>query len=166
MKLALLFLLSATSASSVVLTDDVFQIPAEEWRWIRFDIRQRSATVDCHFDTVGGGDARAELVSRSELERIREHKQHDALASTDPGRQGALSHYIDEAGEYAVVIENAGERPAAVHLNVALDFAAPRPVSRSLSPERRLTVILVSFAMFFAIVTLSARALLRAMKRG
>ncbi|HEY3839279.1 MAG TPA: hypothetical protein VGL72_22055 [Bryobacteraceae bacterium] len=164
MKLALLFLLSTAAASSVVLTDDVFQIPADEWRWVRFDVRQRAATVACRFETVGGGEARAELVSRSELERFREHKQHDALASTDPGHQGTLSHYIDEAGEYAVVIENAGERPAAVHLNVGLDFAAPRPVSRSLSPERQLTVIVVSFAMFFAIVTFSARALLRAMK--
>jgi hypothetical protein len=166
MKFALLLLLAATAAGSIVLTDDVFQIPPGEWRWVRFEIRQRPATVECRLEAVGGGEVRAELVNRTELERIHERKQHDALASTDPARTGSLSQYIDQAGEYAVVVENAGEQPAAVRLNVALDFTAPPPVSRSLSPTRRLTVILVSFAMFFAIVTVSARALLRAMKQS
>jgi hypothetical protein len=54
-----------------------------------------------------------------------------------------------------------------VRLKISLDFA-PRPqgpeVTR-LSPRRQLTVILISFAVFFAIVSYSARRLLGAIRR-
>lgn len=150
---------------TAVLTDDVYELPPAEWRWVRFEIRHRPATVECRFGTVGGL-AHAELVSRPDLELLRDHRRHDVLASTDNLKSGEFSQYIEEPGEYAVVIENGSQRPIAVRLNVALSFGAPKPVSRYLSPTRRLTVILVSFVMFFAIVTFSARALLRAMKRS
>jgi hypothetical protein len=168
MKLVL-FLLAATSAfGAAVLSDDVVQISPGGWRWVRFEIGHRPATVQCHFETVGGGDgeARAELLNRPDLELLRQHKRPDALKQTDALRAGEFSQYLEESGEYAVVIENPGSQTVAVHLNVALAFGAARPVSRTLSPERRITVILVSFAMFFAIVTFSARALLRAMNAG
>jgi len=161
----LLVLLAASLFGAAVLTDDVYQLPAGEWRWIRFDIRQRPATVVCHFETTGG-EVRAELVNRSELELFRQHKHHDALGSTEARSAGEFSQYLQESGEYAVVIENQGKRATAVHLTVSLAFGGPPQVSRFLSPTRRLTVILVSFAVFFAIVTFSARALLRAMKRS
>ena len=164
MNFALLLLLAASG--SIVLTDDVYQIPAGGWRWVRFEIHQRPATVECRFETVGGGEAHAELVSRPELELIHQHKIHDALASTDTARTGAFSQYIRDPDEYAVVIENPGSSPVAARLTVALSFGPPRqPASRYLSRDRRLTVILVSFVMFFAIVSFSARALLRAMKK-
>jgi hypothetical protein len=52
-----------------------------------------------------------------------------------------------------------------VRLLVSEDFSGPPVVTaRYLSPGRRLTVIVVSFAFFFAIVSFSARKLLRAMK--
>ena len=161
MKLALLLLLAASRP--VVLTDDVYQIPAGEWRWVRFEIRHQPATVQCSFETVGSGEALAELVSRPDLELIREHKSHDALSATDTARSDTFSQYVGEPGEYAVVIENPGKTPVAARLAVSLSFG--QPAARYLSRDRRLTVILISSAMFFAIVTFSARALLRAMKR-
>ncbi len=164
MKLALLLLLAATGPA--VLTNEVYQIPAGEWRWVRFEIGHRPATVECGFEALGSGEVRAELVSRPDLELVRERKIHDALASTDTARKSSFSRFIGETGDYAVVIENPGDTPVAVRLTVALSFAQPgQPVSRYLSPERRLTVILVSFAIFFAIVTFSARAMLRAMRK-
>ncbi len=164
MKFALLLLLAASG--SAVLTDEVYQIPAGEWRWVRFEIGHRPATAECRVEAAGSGEVRTELVSRPDLELIREHKIHDALASTDAARSAAFQQYIGEPGEYAVVVENPGESPVAVHLTVALSFGASgQPASRYLSRDRRLTVIVVSFAMFFAIVTFSARALLRAMKK-
>jgi hypothetical protein len=161
MKLALLLLLAASG--SVVLTDDVYQIPGGEWRFVRFAIGHRPATAECRFQTFGEGEARAELVSQAELESIRLHKSYDALASTDSARTSGFSQYIDEPGEYAVVVANPGNSPVAVRLMVAMSFG--QPAARYLSRERQLTVILVSFAAFFAIVTFSARALLRAMKK-
>lgn len=165
MKFALLLLLAASGP--VVLTDDVYKIQAGEWRWVRFEIHQRPATVECRFETLGGGEARAELVSRQELDLIYRHKIHDALASTEPAPTGSFSQYVRDPDEYAVVIENPGSSPVAARLTVALSFGPPRqPVARYLSRDRRLTVILVSFVTFFAIVTFSARALLRAMKKA
>ena len=161
MKLALLLLLAASRP--VILTDDVYQIPAGEWRWVRFDVGHQPSTVDCHFETVGNGEAQAELVSRQDLELIREHKAHDSLASTDTARRDSFSQYIGDPGEYAVVIENPGSRPVAARVTVALTFG--QPATRYLSRDRRLTVILVSSLLFFAIVTFSVRALLRSMKR-
>jgi len=165
MRIALFLLLAMPVFGAAVLTDDVYQLPPGEWRWVPFEIRQRPATVECRFESAGGGEVFAELVSRAELELIRQRKHHDSLALTDTGSTGSISRYIAEAGEYAVVIQNEGKQTITVHLNVALAFGTPQPVSRYLSPERRLTVILVSFATFFTIVTFSARALLRAMKR-
>ena len=167
MKLALLLLLAAPSviSAAAVLTNDIYQIPAGEWRWVRFEIGHRPATVECRFETVGGGEAQAELDSRPDLELFRQHKLHESLASTDAGPGGMFSLYIPDPGEYAVVIRNPGASAASVHLTVSLSFGPPPIASRSLSPTRRLTVILISFAAFFAIVTFSARALLRAMKR-
>ena len=165
MRIVALYLMAVPAFGAAVLTDDVYQLPAGEWRWVPFEIHHRAATAECHFETAGGGEVSAELVTRSELELIRQHKRHDSLALTDTGRSGAFSQYIQDPGEYAVVIENEGKQTIAVHLSVALSFAAQKPVSQYLSPTRRLTVILVSFAAFFAIVTFSARALLRAMNR-
>lgn len=161
MKLALLLLLAASG--SVVLTDDVYQIPAGDWRFVRFAIGRRAATAECRFATVGGGEVRAELVSQSDLEAIREHKNYDALVSTEDTQRSGFSQYLDQPGEYAVVLENPGKRPVVVQLSVAMSFA--QPSAKYLSHSRQLTVILVSFGVFFVIVTFSARALLRAMKR-
>jgi hypothetical protein len=162
MKLALLLLLLAVSRPAV-LTDDIYQVPAGEWRWVRFEIGHRPAVVECRFETVGSGEAVAELVSRADLELIHQHKIHDSLAATDTAPKDSFSQYIGDPGEYAVVIENPGSTPLTARLTVALSFG--QPASRYLSRERQLTVILVSSAVFFAIVTFSARALLKAMKR-
>jgi len=152
------------AAAPAVLTDDIYQIPPGEWRWVPFEIR-RPAIAECRFETVAG-EMRAELVSRTDLELIRAHKPHDSLTFTDTTRSGAFSRYVHESGEYAVVIENAGSRPAEVHLTVNLILGVSKPAVQYLSPNRRLTVIVVSFVMFFGIATFSARALLRAMKRA
>jgi hypothetical protein len=49
---------------------------------------------------------------------------------------------------------------------VVLDFGArPGPQVTRLSPQRQFTVILISFAVFFGIVTYSARRLLRGIRR-
>jgi len=169
-KRAILLLLAASSlaaaAGTAVLADDTYQLPPGDWRWIRFDIRQRPATAFCRFESIGGaGSVRAELVSRRDLDLFKQHKSHKTLSQTSATVSGTLNQYIEEPGEYAVVIENKDSRPAAVHLVLSLSFPPPRPIARTLSPSRRLTVILVSFAMFFAIVTISARALLKAMRR-
>jgi hypothetical protein len=159
------FLLWFLAGAPAVLTDNVVQLPAEGWRWVRFEIRQRPAVVEARFQTVGGGSARTELISVEELELLRQGKVHDTLASTGTLEEGGFNRLMREPGEYAVVVQNPGGSPVAAHLTVRLDFrAAMTPVVRYLPPERRLMVILISCGVFFAIVGLSARALLRAIR--
>ena len=91
---------------------------------------------------------------------------HGYLAQTDLGRAGTLSHYIHESGDYALVVDNReGDTPAEVRLSVWIDFSQRRAPVETLAPQRQLTVIVLSFAVFFGIVTWSARKLLRAVKK-
>ena len=80
---------------------------------------------------------------------------------------GRLRYYIQDPGDYAVVLDNReSDAPATVRLRVSLDFAGPPGHDpQGISPRRRVTVILVSFAVFFGIVTWSARRLLQFVKK-
>jgi hypothetical protein len=59
-----------------------------------------------------------------------------------------------------VAIENRAPRPVRVRLRVFLE----QPQVRYLSRGRQLAVIVISFGVFFAIVSLSARKLLKAIR--
>jgi hypothetical protein len=63
------------------------------------------------------------------------------------------------------MVDNLGDSPAMVHLRVTLDFSRRGPTVTQLSPQRQLAVVAISFAVFFGIVTFSARRLLRHLKR-
>jgi len=77
---------------------------------------------------------------------------------------GHLRYQVRVAGEYILLIDNreGRDRPAEAHLRVALDFGTePGPAVSRLSVTRQITVIAISFAVFFAIAGFSARRLLR-----
>jgi hypothetical protein len=165
--LALLVLLAA---SSVELVDEVYQIPPGEWKYIEVNLRQRPARVTAAFvvDTAPG-KVRLALMTRADLERMREDEPHGLLAVTEFRRSGGLDFRVREPGDYVLVVDNRSSKAqaAAVHLHIALDFARPsRPGVTRLAPERQITVIVLSFAFFFAVVTYSTRKLLRAAKRS
>jgi hypothetical protein len=161
--LALILLLAA---SRVELVDEVYQIPASEWRYVDLGLKQRPAVVSAHFDTEGG-DARVRLtlLRAEDLAKLRDGLPHGIIDSTTAGLRGALSYDVPTPGDYVLVIDNDAPAPVSVRLNVWLDFARHGPVITQLSPRRQLTVVLISFAAFFAIVSFSARRLLRAARR-
>jgi hypothetical protein len=161
--LALILLLAATR---VELVDEVYQIPAKNWRYVDLGLKQRPAVVSAHFDTEGN-DARVglTLLRAEDLERFRGGLPHGSIDSTAAGPRGALSYDVPSPGDYVLVIDNDAPAPVAVRLNVWLDFARHGPAMSQLSPQRQLTVVLVSFAVFFAIVSFSAHRLLRAVRR-
>ena len=164
--LALLFL--AASSTSVVLVDELYQIPANEWRYVEVSLEQQPALVSADYRAeTGAKDMRLALLRREDLERLRGDRAHGWLAETDAGPTGRLRFRVRDPGEYAIVVDNrGGDAPAAVHLKVGLDFGTGRgPEVTVLPPRRQLAVILISFAVFFGIVTWSARRLLRNMGR-
>jgi len=154
------------AASRVQLADEVYQIPASEWRYVELALKQQPATVIAHYEvTSGPPKLRLALLLRDDLEKLRAGAPHSVIDVTDESARGGLQYPVREPGDYVLVIDNQGREPASVHIRVWLDFARRGPVVTQLSPERQLTVIAISFLVFFGIVTYSARRLLRTMRR-
>jgi hypothetical protein len=156
---ALLILLAAFSR--VDLLDENFEIPASDWRYVPRPVTQQPAMVDCVFQ-ADRPDARVRLVllSLPDLNAWRAGRDHQQIASTPPGPRGALRMSIHDVDTY-VAIENRAPRPVQVRLRVFLE----QPQVRYLSRRRQLAVIVISFGVFFAIVSLSARRLLKSVRK-
>jgi hypothetical protein len=152
--------------TSVELVDEVYQIPANQWRYVDLTLKQQPARVSATFQVLtGSGQARIALISSQDLERLRGGQPHGVLAVTPLASSGNLSYYVHVPDDYAIVVDNHAAKPSAVHLRISLEFGgSPGPPVTRLSPTRQLTVVLISFAVFFGIVTFSARRLWRAVK--
>ncbi len=164
---ALLALLSATTRLEVIPSQTI-EVPARNWGQFEIDLQQRPALVEASFAVESGSQrVRMALLRRDELQRLREEDSAGALALTDAAPSGKLRYRVREPGDYVMVLDNRSEdRPATVRLSVWLDFATPaEPGVAELSSGRRLAVVLASCAVFFAVVTFSARRLRRAINR-
>ena len=166
--MALLTLLLLLAGSRVELVDEVYTIPPSKWRFVPVELKQMPVAVHCDFQVIArNAQVRVALLSHEDLQRLNADQPHGFLAASQPAAVGSLNYQLHRAGEYAVVVDNrALDAPVRVHLRVWLDFS-PRSAQGVgyLPPERRLAVILISFAVFFAIVTWSARKLLQATRR-
>ena len=148
-----LFLLA--SATRVQLVDEPFDIPAHDWRFDNeLGLHQHTATLIADYLVKSGGDVRLLLMTRADVERMSDGKPHGALMTVGPDHSGRLQYAVPQPGDYVLVVDNRDNpEPARVHLSVWLDF---RRVT-GISPQRQLTVILLSFAFFFGVVGWSAR---------
>ena len=159
------FTLLLAATSSVDLVDEVYHIPAAEWKYVEINLRQQPALVSAAYDVAGNtGKVRLALMTRADLEHFRNNLAHGVLVMTPPANSGLLNFRVREPADYVLVVDNRADtaHAAAVHLRVALDFGQPAaPAVTGISPERQLTVIVLSFAFFFGVVTYSARKLLR-----
>jgi hypothetical protein len=157
---ALLLLL--VSSAPVEVADQVYRIPASEWRYLPVQLPDQPARISAEYQLISGGNTvRLTLVEEEGLELFRRNEAFEPLATTT-GSSGLLKCLVPQAGNYALIVDNrAGGAPVELRLRV---FAEYRPVS-SLPRGRQLAVILISFAAFFGIVSLSARFLLRSLRR-
>ena len=154
------FLLLA--ATRVGVTDDVYAIPPRDWRYVEVGLQQRTALIEARYNVnADSPGVRLQLMRTEEIEKLRAGEPHAALVETPEAAAGRLDYPAPERGDYALVIFNRAAAPASVRVRIWLDF----PTARQLSPERRRSVILISFAVFFGIVTWSARRLLKAVRR-
>lgn len=143
----------------VELVDEVYHVPPHEWRYLEFGLKQLPVSLECEYQTEGRpSDVRLLLIQRQQPRRMRAEHLRTPIAATPPGSTGRLDHHVRQAGDYVIAIDNrGGDAEAAVRLRASLNFG---PVVTYLSPQRRLAVILISFAVFFGIVAWSARRLL------
>ena len=124
--------------------------------------------MEATYTVESGSDrVRMALLRRDDLERLRNEEPTGALALTEQGRSGSLRYQVRQPGEYIMVLDNrSANRRATVRLNVWLDFAEPaEPGVTRLSKGRRLAVVLISCAVFFGVVTFSARRLWHVIRR-
>jgi hypothetical protein len=166
--MALLTLALFLAALRVELVDEVYTIPPTEWRYVQVSLRQTPVVVHCNFQSLTkGANVRVALLTQDEMEKLRANQPHGFLVKSQPAAVGALAYQLHRGGEYAIVVDNREmQGPLRVHLRVWLDFSSGGPQGVGyLPPERRLAVILISFAVFFAIVTWSVRKLLQATRR-
>jgi hypothetical protein len=150
------------AVTSVPLLDEVYVIPANDWRFVPLGLNQRPALVIARFEVSPPPQkARLELMTDEELLHLQAGQPHADLSSTPFLSQGTLVYNVPMAGDYVIVMDNRDQPPARVRLRVRLDFPAVTQLPR----EKQLAVILISFAAFFVVVTWSARRLLRNMRR-
>jgi hypothetical protein len=144
-----------------------FKLAPGDFRWLPVTVRQTPVEVDCHFEVTGESkNVHLELLPMSEFRLFDRGRDHDTLASTPEGRSGGFRRIVDVRGQYAVVVVNArGAPPAVVSLQLQTNVnPSGTDVARTLSPQRRLVVIAISFAFFFATVAWSGRKLILAMR--
>jgi hypothetical protein len=161
-------LLLLAASTRVDLVDEVYRIPRGEWKYVELDLHQQPATVSATYELQSGsGPVRLALMTREDLQHFRNDADHGVLVVTPPGKSGAFNYRVRRPGEYVIVVDNrAGTQPAAVHLKINLDFARRGPDVTQLPPQRQLTVVVISFAVFLGIVTYSARRLLKVFGPG
>lgn len=154
----------AAAPNRVVLVNEDYQIAPGDWQWVEVNLKQRAGAILANYQVLSGPTSvRLVLMHRRDLDNM----PLGALAQTPAAGNGSFFHGVHEVGNYALVVENQSTAaPSIVHLNVWIDFARPGRTVETLSPQRQLTVILVSFVVFFGIVTWSARRLLRAVRRN
>lgn len=167
--LAVVLAVAAANAQDHPARDkgQLLRLAPGDFRWIPFTIRQTPAEVDCRFEVIQGNPSvHVELLPMSEFRLFDRGLQHDTLVVTPESRNGDFRRIITVTGQYAVVVVNGKHAPpATVSLQVRTNMNPDAStIARTLSPERRLAVILISFAFFFVSVTWSARALIRNMR--
>jgi hypothetical protein len=154
------------AASRVQLTDEVYQIPSSEWRYVPLGLNQRPALVLAKYDVAAGSrEIRLALLRHDDMEKLRAGAPHSVIEVTAAAPSGELNYPVREAGDYVLVIDNEARLPSSVRVRIWLDFARQAPVVTQLSPRRRLAVVAISFAVFFGIVSWSARRLLKLVRR-
>jgi len=166
--LAVLCTLALGLTAAQELVDQVYTIPADEWRYVDLGLDQRAARIEAEYEVRSGArQVRLAVMRRHDLEHLREGLAHGIVEATAPGRSGKVMCEVRPPGDYVVVVDNriSDGRPASVRLRIAIAYLAGGPPPERLTPQRRLTVVLLSFAGFLAIVAWSGRKLLPAVKR-
>jgi hypothetical protein len=162
--LALLLLLAS---ARVELVDQVYLVGADNWGYgPEIQLKQQPALVGVRFETENHTDrVRVALMRRDDMEKLRAGLPHGVVDVSRELAAGGLSYPVQAPDQYVIVIENPGSTPASVRVHVWLDFGSPRSTVTQLSPQRQFTVIAISFAVFFAIVSFSAHRLLKFVRR-
>jgi len=163
---ALACLLTLTAATRVLLVDEVYSIPADQWRYVELGSKQQPALVVAHFDAPESDSLAASLMRLSDVENLRQGLPHGFVTGVGPGHTGTLRAQV-APGDYVIVLDNQtkGGRAATAHLRVWMDFSMA-PAFTMLPRSRQVTVIVISLVVFFAIVGYALRKMWKGTRAG
>ena len=164
-------LLAPALVFGAVLANDTYRIPSGEWRSLHFPVTSVPVRVECRFEVQAQpGAARAVLLAREDLERFASHQPYNYLTASGEQSRGAFQFDLRQAGTFAVLLINSSASrsasPVRFFLAVGPLPAVSAPAGQALSPHRKLATVLVSLAVFVALLTWSVAGLLRAMRRN
>jgi hypothetical protein len=164
--IALACLLALAAATRVDLVDEVYSIPADKWHYVDVALKQQPAVVLARFDSPDSDAVRVALMRHEDMEHLFEGLPYGVVSEIGPARNGILRAQVPP-GNYAIVLDNreSSGRPATVHLRVWLDFSRGQSTSQ-ITPQRQLAVIVISFAVFFAIAGYSMSRLWKIFQGG
>ncbi len=152
--IALLLMLAAPHQVPIDLTFEI----AAEWKFVKVRVDRPGSYIRGDYEvTEGQSGIRVFLLRERDLEAHRAGHNYRWLAKTPFDSGGRFHQVLQEAGEYAIVIESEdGRRPAKVHLKVEIE--SERTVWE-LPAWRRALVVTLSLGVFLAIVVYSAKKL-------
>jgi len=158
-------LLAAVSAPAPFVDEDRYRIRPGDLEMVLLPLRRNPAMVNLSFSVQSGSNlVRLMLIRQDDFDRAQGDVSRvpgDAiLALTPRGRSGSLTRRIAHKGDYLILLDNRADRENGAVVQMRVAFAYPK-VSQ-LSPQRQFTGIAISFLTFFAVVTYSARKLLKA----
>jgi len=166
MKLLVLTILLAASAGREII-NETQEIAPGDWGFRTIPFLQEPARISVSYEVLNGsGKVRAALMVPEDMSRMNSDLP-GAIVQTEEGRSGFFVDTLRRRGNYVVVLDNqGGNEPASVRLQVVVDYSAAKGTDvKQLPASRQLAVVLISFAVFFGIVGVSAKKLLGAIRR-
>jgi hypothetical protein len=158
-------LLVSSSVSKPFVDEDRYLIRAGDLEMVLLPLHRNPAIVTASYTVQNGSsNVRIVLVSQEDFDHAHGDPgrlpEDAVLASTGRGAVGAFTHRVSHKGDYLILLDNRADKANATSVQLRVMWDYPRVTQ--LSPERQFTVVALSCLTFFAVVTYSARKLLKA----
>jgi len=137
------------------------EVPRGDWSYVDVVAPEANAVVNCEFEVLSdNSEVRLVWIARKDLERFRSGKREAIIEESDFTTEGGMREVAPAAGDYAVVVENRpyARSTARVQLRV---WVQPAAHPHYASPQRRMSVIVISCIGFIAMISFSAYRLRR-----
>jgi hypothetical protein len=141
-----------------------FRLDPGDNRYIQFNVTRIPTLIECRYRVLkGDSPVHLEILSDSEYRRFARRREYESLLILPEQSSGELRRLFDERGRFDAMLVNTGTSPVLVDMEVRTDVDPPFDAqAQTVPPQKRLTVILSSFAVFLAVVFWAGAKLLRA----
>jgi hypothetical protein len=148
-------------AIATLLWEGTVTVPPSHWKVIDIPVNEAGSEIRCRFEVRRASNIQAQIVTARDAERFSRGQSFSSLAATGFDREGTLHYVVDEPGKYFLLLDNPIEARRAVDVELKIELTPPDHVqARTLPPERRHFIVLLSVLFFLGVVAFSARRLM------